>query len=505
MSPSAHFLRAAALALALGLFLARAETNVSILLGRGDSLVGWTTAWNTPSPGNSLALSAAPTPWSSLPFFNVSFNFISGATGDEFLTPTAAAAPALLGGVPGALGLSFAGFNPSATARLGLLATVTDAAGKAHGTGVELAPGGWKNYSIAFSSAAWWPAGAAWALPLATFTLGPARSPPFASDAGWFGLADIALVASPPAPGAVGAPVSWDLVQPAPATGGVLAAGDAPAAVGAFIANRLPTPCAVDARVERRNATGPMGEGAGGGFDASWEACGAVNGTLAPWATMLLACTVDASRSPPGYVVMRAVLASAACWGANESARGQVVFEGAVAIAMPQPGAAARVATAAARARERDASPARVANVFGGQMLLPDAPGAAAAAALGMLNVRTTGAVWAFTQRADCWAENATCLNFAKADAALAALAAQGVELTLCVMEAAPAWAADRNGTAFWPAQDHYADFARFAGLLLDRYGAGATALECMNEVDGLAYLFVLSQPARPARAKRGP
>ncbi len=490
-------------ALALCLALASAQpANISVLVGRGDTLLGFTTTFNTPSPGNALALAVgAAVPWSALPFFNLSYNFVSGATTSEMLTPRAALAPALVGGVPGALGLAFAAFNPSAAARASVLVTATDAAGRTHGTSVELAPG-WGNYSLPFAAAArWWPANASWALPLSTLAIGPARSPPFASDAGWVGVADVAIVAAPPAPGAVPAPVAWLLAQPAPATGGVLVAGpgsaDAPAALGAYYANRLPTPCAVDLRVERRNATGPMGEGAGGGFDDSWESCGAVNATLRPWQSALLACAVDAAASPPGYIVMRAVLRAASCWGANDTVQGQVVLEGALALVAPQPGAAARAAAAAARAP--GAPPARVPAVFGGQMLLPDA---AAAARLGMLNVRTTGAVWAFTQRVECWDDgNATCFAWAKADAAVAALVAQGMELTLCAMEDAPAWAADRNGTAFWPARAHYADFARWAGRLFDRYGAFATALECMNEVDGLSYFSGAALPLADAVA----
>ena len=59
----------------------------AVLLGRGNSMVGWTHAWNTPSPGNSLSVSEHElAPWSGLPFFNISYNFTGAATNDEWLT-----------------------------------------------------------------------------------------------------------------------------------------------------------------------------------------------------------------------------------------------------------------------------------------------------------------------------------------------------------------------------------------------------------------------------------
>ena len=72
----------------LALGAAAQPSNVSVLVGRGDTLLGWTTTFNIPSPGNGYALSVGATvPWSVLPFLNISYNFVDGTTNTEMLTP----------------------------------------------------------------------------------------------------------------------------------------------------------------------------------------------------------------------------------------------------------------------------------------------------------------------------------------------------------------------------------------------------------------------------------
>ena len=111
-------------------------------------MVGWTHAWNTPSPGNSLSVSEHElAPWSGLPFFNISYNFTGAATNDEWLTlgtdqgyvNTAPGMPLLA--VPGVVGVRFAASNPRAV-RTPIVVTVRDSAGKTFGSYPELEPNG---------------------------------------------------------------------------------------------------------------------------------------------------------------------------------------------------------------------------------------------------------------------------------------------------------------------------------------------------------------------------
>jgi hypothetical protein len=252
--------------LALGSLCASA-VDTEVLLGHGDSLLGWTTAWNVPSIGNAVAVSSTPAPCSGLPFFNVSFNFTSGVTMTEWLTLDPFYAAALLD-APNASALSFFALNPGAE-RIQVVVTAMDAAGVSHGSYPSLSPG-WSNWTLPFlpgdNASSWLPKGAAWTFPLQQIALGPARAPPFPSDAGWAGFADISLTLDAP-PSAVALPISFFLSLPSPDTGGILVAGGledspGPFPLGALLSNRLSVPCNVSAIVQQQNSTGAMGEGA---------------------------------------------------------------------------------------------------------------------------------------------------------------------------------------------------------------------------------------------------
>ena len=100
---------------------ARATTHV--LLGRGDTLAGWT----GPSGLSSVALSSIVTPWSGLPFFNSSYDFSDGSW-SATLSPLD---PELNLSVPGALSLSFSVFSP--VGGQSMLVSLTDAGGGSRG------------------------------------------------------------------------------------------------------------------------------------------------------------------------------------------------------------------------------------------------------------------------------------------------------------------------------------------------------------------------------------
>ena len=446
----------------------------SLLLGSGESLLGWSESWHMPSPGNSLSISTDVSPWGR-PYFNVSFNFTSGVTTTEWLTLDPLFASSLLD-APGASGLSFLVLNPG-TSPVQFVATVTDAAGKVHGAYPRVVSG-WANVSLAFSSPQWQPPSAPWPwpLPLTQVSLGPVRSSPAGvADAGWLGVADVALqLSAPPPAGAVALPVAFLLSQPAAATGGVLVAGggeDAPGALplGALLVNRLPTPCSVSAAVQARGSGGPMADDGG-----AWVDCARLDGVeLRAWEARLLACDVDARTAPPGYALMRAVLSAASCWPSNGT---QQAYEGALAVVPPQP---PLVPAPGGRSR--------YAGVFGGQMTLPGAP--AAAARIGMRSIRSGGAIWKQAQPQPCWA-NASCFNWEHYDSEFFGLAEAGLEIMIDARALAPAWAAWRNDSgptyASIPGPEHYADYQRWLTLMIDRYGGNATAVEVDNEDDGL-------------------
>lgn len=280
--------------------------NTTILLGHGNSLFGWGSAWNIPSPGNGLSVTSISAPSSGLPFFNVSYNFTSGVTSTEFLQLDPYYATALLD-APNATALSLYTFNPSPTV-LQIIVTATDSAGKNHGTYPRLASG-WSQWTLPFAtSGLWTPVGVPWVLPLTQITIGPARAPPFATDVGWLGVADVALGISAP-PENVHVPITFFLSQPAQDTGGILVAGQqvTPLQLGALLSNRLPTECNVTAAVQLRNSTGSFGEGNKGADGTQsecskdalpiaageWQTCADVDGPLAPWETKLLACPIS--------------------------------------------------------------------------------------------------------------------------------------------------------------------------------------------------------------------
>ena len=113
--------------------LVSAEANTSlVLLGHGNSLLGWSSAWNVPSLGNGLSVTTLPAPCSNLPFFNVSFNFTSGVTGSEALELDPLYAADLLA-VPNATALSFYAFNPSTSlCRMALMRTRISVSSASH-------------------------------------------------------------------------------------------------------------------------------------------------------------------------------------------------------------------------------------------------------------------------------------------------------------------------------------------------------------------------------------
>jgi hypothetical protein len=462
----------------LSVFIAP-SSQTSVLLGRGNSLLGWSTAWNTPSLGNSLSISigGAVAPWSSLPFFNISYNFTSNVTNNEWLTLDPSYAATLLA-ADGAQNLTFSVFNPT-PARLSIMVTVTDYVNKGHGTSLEI-PSGWNNISIGFGpNAPWWPANVTFALPLLQLTIGPTRTPPYPTDIGWVGIADVALIVTAQ-PADVPSPLAWYLSQPLPETGGVVQAGSSNYTLhlGVFFMNRLPVSCSVDAIVEMRNATGPMGEGASGSFDNSWQQCATTTNTsVNAWTAELLSCDIMPLSSPVGYIVMRARLISAVCdGGAGFNETQQQVVEGALLLSPTLP-----------TLKAAPSGPNLVSGVFGGQMQFPSPQ---AALLLGMHSIRTTVAIWKQVQPIECWEDD--CFSWEKYDANYFPLASAGLELTICAMEMAPAWASAKNNSgptwAFIPGIEHYGDFQHFFTLLFQRYGSNAVAVEVMNEVDGLSY-----------------
>ena len=363
----------------------------AVLLGRGNSMVGWTHAWNTPSPGNSLSVSESEVaPWSGLAFFNISYNFTGVITNDEWLTlgtdqgyvNTASGVPLLA--VSGTVGVRFAAYNPRPV-HTPIVVTVRDSAGKTYGSYPELAPNGtWANYSLSLrNTSIWMPSPTNLSLPLVAITVGPAKGQPAATDIGWMGVADIALMTEYPGTVPVAKPILWQLAQPETTrtTGGVLVARPHSPSVqiGAMLTNRLQHSCDIQAIVESRWASGVMGEGRGGSFDSSWDTCSAVNGHVAGWGTQLLSCTANATE--PGFVLVRARLISASCAGlTGPNVTDQIVMETGLAIVSPLP------------SLSKGPRPNRVHGVFGGQFLQTDdygMPGPTAASLIGMRTIRT--------------------------------------------------------------------------------------------------------------------
>ena len=432
-----------------------------VLLGRGQTQSGWTFA--SPGGASSLAQSAATAtvPWSGLPFFNITYDFSLGGW-EATISPED---PSILA-VPGATALCFSVFRPGPDAE-SMVVSLVDAQGANRGTWPYLATPGWSNLTLPFYASDWLPRanGTTLPLPLKGLALGAGKGNEH-SALGWLGLADLYLLTSAP-PGGVPHPVVMDLVQPAGVGDGVLVAGAAPPSapaplLGVEIVNRLQADCAVNITVALRNSTGPMGEG-------EWVTC-AGSALLGPWAATTLACAIP-STAPPGFVVMRAHFSSAACWSINDT---EQVVEGSLAIVPPQPAYTPTV-------RNQHAA------VFGGQMM--GSP--QAAAAIGMWSVRS-GPLWEWSQPRECW-DPAACFDWHFYDDLLG-LADAGLEVMIDARELAPPWAAAKNGSgptwASIPAPQHYSDYVRWLGLMLDRYGGRATMVEVSNEDDGLSYFM---------------
>ena len=430
-----------------------------VLLGRGNTLSGWLFA--SPGGASALTVSELTAPWSGLPFFNLTYDFSLGGWAAT-ISPDSAAILA----VPGATALCFSVFRPGAAGE-SMEVSLVDGSGTSRGSWPYLASPGWTNLTLPFNASDWLPRanGSSLQLPLQGLSIGAGKGNE-QSSLGWLGLADVYLLTSAP-PGSVPRPVVMGLVQPPGIGNGVLVAGAAPqgspaALLGVEVVNRLQAACAVNITVALRNSTGPMGEG-------EWAAC-AASTLLGPWAAATLSCAIP-SDAPAGFVVMRAHFSSASCWSASDT---EAVVEGSLAIVPPQP-----AYTPVARNRH--------AAVFGGQMMSSPA----AAAAVGMWSVRS-GPLWEWSQPAECW-DPLKCFDWHFYDDLLS-LADAGLEVMIDARELAPPWAAARNGSgptwASIPGPEHYPDYVRWLGLMLDRYGARATMVEVSNEDDGLAYFM---------------
>lgn len=366
-------MRSLILAAAAAAAAAAGAANTTILLGRGNSLLPWTLGYA--QPGNLTLATDGVTPWSGLPYLNVSWDFTAG--GWSVLTQLAT--PQLLD-VPAPEALVLSAFAPNTS--LSLTVQIIDGSGQSLGCWPYLAPG-WTNVTIALNASSWLPAGKPIVFPLKSLAFGIGKQT--GDTVGWAGFADVALV-SGAQPGAIPGAVSMALVQPAGVGDGVAVAGQlgpSGLAIGVQATNRLIVPCDADLVVQMRNGTGAMGEGAGG-FDG-WTTCSA-GGSIAGWDTVTWTCPIPAD-APPGYVFMRAAFnaTNGNCATANDTLQ---VVEGGVSIVIPQ-------APVAPVQRNNYSA------VFGGQMI----NSAAASAAIGMLTVRE-GPLWRWAQPADCW--NAT-------------------------------------------------------------------------------------------------
>ena len=433
--------------------LSLADTRV--LLGRGDTLAGW--SFSSPGLSSSLALSSTPAPWSGLPFFNLTYDFSEGGW-QATISPEDSAALA----VPGAIALCFSVFRPSAAPE-SMLVSVTDSTGANRGSWPYLTAAGWVNITLPLNASDWLPhapANGSLPLPLKALSIGAGKGNENA-PVGWLGLADIYILTSAP-PGTIPLPISMTLLQPQGLGDGVIAAGNTShQALGVTVVNRLQATCPASITVAMRNSTGPMGEG-------EWTTC-AETASLAPWATATLACTI-AGGAPPGYVVMRAAFTGSQCWTQNDTAQ---MVEAALAIVPPQP-----PYTPVTR-NKHDA-------VFGGQM----ESNAAAAAAIGMWTVRS-GPLWEWSQPAECWEDS--CFEWGFYDGLLR-LSEAGIEVMIDARELAPPWAAAKNDSGpTWksiPSPAHYPDYVRWLTKMMNRYGGAATAVEVSNEDDGLTYFM---------------
>jgi len=442
-------------------FVSALETPV--LIGRGDTLSPFSVS--NPSQCKLQLSSEDVTPWSSLPYLNISFDFQSGGwnCGVQPSSDTLKAFTL----VPQQINISFAVFNPKGSSNSGINIGVEDSSGNNFGQGWYLPSGeGWQNITIALKTESFWSNGRNLTLPLKTMSLSISNNK---NNNGWIGIADLAIISSA-SPGSISVPLLHMLNQPRPDTNGVVNTGDGIVNLGSILVNRLPVPCSVIARVEMRNSTGPMGQG-DGGFE-SWTTCAKAPVTLTSWETVYLSCTIDANTSPAGYITMRSIYEGSSCWTVNDTALGTSVIEGGVVIALPQP--PVTITT-------RNVNLA----VFSGQMI----PNALSASRIGMRTVRE-GPLWHWSQPNDCW-NTSTCFDWSIYDGIFNDQEA-GLQVMIDARELAPPWACARNDSGgAWsniPGPDHYADYQRWLTIMLDRYGSMASAIEVSNEQDGYAY-----------------
>ena len=462
MSSSAVLRGASALALALA---AVSGGDSAVLLGRGDSLASWAI------DGGLLSLSSDLTPWSGLPYLNVSYDFSQG--GWSALVSPLEAAAALA--VPAPTAVSFAVFVP--VGGESMVVSLTDAGGGNRGAWPYFNAPGWHNITLplAPNASAWLPrpANDSLPLPLRALSLG-AGSGNSKFKVGWLGLADVALHTAA-APGAIPRAILMTLLPAAGGVGdGVFVSGSASAAAaapGVVVVNRLLQECSAAVLVEARNSTGPMGEGA-------WQPC-ATLAALPPWTARALTCALPAG-APPGFVVVRATLSASGCWTVNDTLQ---VVESSVALVGAQP-----AYTPVPRNRRN--------NVFAGQMTSSPA----AAVAIGMQTVRS-GPMWDWSQHGDCW-NASTCFSWGDYDS-MFDLQAAGMEVMIDARADVPPRAAYKNGSgptwASFPGPDHYADYQRWLTIMLQRYAAMASAVEVSNEQDGLAYFMPDAVPLAAA------
>lgn len=456
-------MRVALLALLACIVLGSAQEQ-RVLLGRGNTLSGWT--FGSPGGNSSLTLSNDTTvPWSGLAYLNVTYDFTPGGW-QAVITPEDGSTL----DIPGAAALCFSVFRPGPDGE-SMLVQLLDATGANRGSWPYLTAPGWNNLTLSFNSSDWLPRanGTQIPLPLKGLSIGAGKGNEHGL-VGWLGIADVYLLTTAP-PGGVPHPVVMDLVQPPGIGDGVVVGGGAPGLpptlLGVEVVNRLQVDCPVDITVALRKSTGPMGEG-------EWATCTQTT-LLGPWEATTLACSIP-SDAPPGYLVMRALFTSAACWSPNDTA---VALEGSLAIVPPQP-----AYTPVARNKH--------AAVFGGQM----ESSAVAAAAIGMWTVRS-GPLWEWSQPGECW-DPLKCFDWTFYDGILR-LAEAGIEVMIDARELAPPWASAKNGSgptwASIPGPAHYPDYVRWLGLMLDRYGGSATAVEVSNEDDGLAFFMPYAIP----------
>lgn len=438
-------------------------TNTSVMLSRCTSPAGFTPP--SPDVGNASVSAAGVTvPWSGLPFLNLSYDYAGGgwvaSVGSDF-------EPGALD-IPAPLALFFSVYNPlSAYTQLNI--ELQDANYKGVGTWPAVAQG-WTNFTLPFTPSEWLPA-ANLSFPLRSLSIGVNR---VNNARSWIGIADVGIV-SGAGPGNIPRPVLLNVVNAAPETLGVVVAGGGAGIVrvGAQITNRLATPCTVDATTYWQNSTGAMGMPRGANdMNGTWGVvCATATGSpLLGFESRDLVCDVDSGSAPAGFFVWRALLVSASCWTSNDSA---VMLEGGLAIVLPQP-----AITPVARNRN--------AGVFGGQM----EGNAASVMVIGMRSSRS-GPLWRWNQWGDCW-NLSTCFSWSDYDGILR-LAEAGSEVMIDARpEMAPPWAAAKNDSgqtwAYLCGEDHYEDYARWLSIVLDRYGAHATAVEVSNEDDGLSF-----------------